>query len=160
MKQKIKKIVSIGLICLILNYSILVYSAYQEALHGEGTLQPATPQIRLVYVTSPIETFGPYLYGTEFQIVNYAGYNEITQVDLAYTLSIRTEPANVPFHFKLYQLDSNWNKHEVPLTSTFTFNANQKQEHYYRLESSYSLPDAPVKENIGIWVDLDIVQIR
>ncbi len=103
--------------------------------------------------------FGSSIYGTEFQVVNYNTSGKITQVNLAYTLSIRTEPANVPFNFKLYQFDSNWNEHEVPLTSTFTFNANERQEHYYRLESSYTLPDAPVSENIGIWFDLDIVQI-
>lgn len=159
MKQKVKKIVSIGLICLLLNYSILVYSAYQESLHGEGMLQPAIPQIRLIYVTSPIETFGPYLYGTEFQVVNYSENGQITQVNLAYTLSIRTEPENIPFNFKLYQLDSNYNKHEVPLTRSFTFSTNEMQEHRYRLETSYTLPEAPVTENIGIFVDLEIAQI-
>ncbi len=57
MKQKLKKIVSIGLICLLLNYSIGAYCAYQETLLGEGMLETASPEIRLIYVTSPIEVF-------------------------------------------------------------------------------------------------------
>ena len=159
MKQNMKKIVSIGLICLLLNYSILVYSTYQETLRGKGTLQPAIPQIRLIYITSPIEIFGTNTYVTEFQVVNYSEDDQITQVNLAYTLLIRTEPENIPFNFKLYQFDENWNTHEVPLTSSFTFSTNEKQKHHYQLESSYHLPDAPVEENIEIFVDLEIVQI-
>ena len=52
-----KKILSIGLICLLLNYSIGAYCAYQETLLGEGMLETASPEIRLIYVTSPIEVF-------------------------------------------------------------------------------------------------------